>query len=86
MGCHGTDHGETEPQGADRSHAGNEQSNGAGHFHDAGRDAEPLSESDLREQVDHERNAGQFGEACGKKCRREDTLQRPGADTTRRTN
>ena len=50
-----------------------------------GRDAEPLTESDLREQVDHERNAGQFGgEAGGKEGRREDALQRPGADATRR--
>src|SRR5258705_8653327 len=85
MGYHGTDHGEAEPHGADRSQAGSEQSNGAGHFHHAGHDAEPLTESDLLEQVDHERNASQFGEAGGKESRREDTLQRPGADATRRT-
>jgi hypothetical protein len=85
MGCHGTDHGETEPQGTDRSQAGNEQSNGADHFHDPGHDAEPLAESDLVEQVDHEGNASQFGEAGGKESGREDTLQRPGADATRRT-
>ena len=52
MGCHGTDHGGSEPQGADRSQAGKEQSDGAGHFHHAGRDAEPLTESDVLEQVD----------------------------------
>ena len=59
--------------GADRSQAGNEQRDGAGHFHHAGHDAEPLTESDLLEQVDHERNAGQFGEAGGKESRRDDT-------------
>jgi hypothetical protein len=74
MGRHRTDHCEAEPQGADRSQAGNEQSDGAGHFHDACREAKPLTESDLREQVDHERNASQFGEAGGKESRREDTL------------
>jgi hypothetical protein len=45
-----------------------------------------LTESDLLEQVDHKRNAGQFGEAGGKESRRDDTLQRPGADATRGTN
>src|SRR5258708_1615919 len=30
VGCHATDHGEAEPQGADRSQAGNEQSDRAG--------------------------------------------------------
>ena len=83
MGCHGTYHSASEPQRTDRSQARNEQSDGAGHFHDAGRDAEPLTESDLLEQVDHEGNAGQFGEAGGKESRREDALQCPGADATR---
>src|ERR1700738_908623 len=86
MGCHGTYHSASEPQRTDRSQARNEQSDGAGHFHHAGHNAEPLTESDLREQVDHKRHAGQFGEACGKESSRDDTLQSPGADATRRTN
>ena len=60
------DHGEAEPQGADRSQAGNEQSDGANDFHDASHDAEPLSESDLVEQLDHERDAGQFAEPAAR--------------------
>ena len=37
--------------------------------HGAGQDAEPLSESALREQVDHEGGAGQFSDASGEECR-----------------
>src|SRR6266481_6057053 len=49
MGCHGADHGAAEPEGADRSQARKEQRDGADHFHDASHDAEPLTDSDLRE-------------------------------------
>src|SRR5882724_1687405 len=82
MGCHGKDHGESEPQGTDRSQARKDQSDGAGYFHHAGREAEPLADSDLPKQFDHIWNAGQFGGARGKEGSREDTLQRPGADAT----
>src|SRR5215831_20966576 len=85
MGCHGTDHGEAEPQCADRSQARKDQSDGASHFHHAGDDAEPLTESDLLEQVDHEGNAGQFGETGSEESCGEDTLQSPCADAARGT-
>jgi len=54
----------------------------ADHFDHADHDTEPLTESDLREQVDHEGKAASLACAGGEESRRDDGLQRPGADTT----